>query len=72
MKVILEYDQGSGQITDASGTVVANWFGLMSFQKDEQAAAPVESQALVASVKADQAIKLKEAGFTADEILKLL
>lgn len=57
-KVTLEYDDASGQITDASGAIIGNWMGLDSFSS-------------AGRIKIDTLVKLKEAGYTAEEIISM-
>ena len=55
-KVVLNYDDANGQVTDRNGTVICTWLGL-------------ESEESVTSV--ETLVKLKNAGFSADEIISL-
>lgn len=58
-RVILNYDESSGVISDKLGTEVGNWFDLQSF--GEPSGEP----------NVRDLIKLKEAGFTAEDIVAL-
>lgn len=58
-RVILEYDEATAQITDATGCMVGTWGGLKSFDSTNE------------SVPASTLIKLKEAGFDAEEIIAM-
>jgi hypothetical protein len=59
-KIILEYNESTGQITDALGVMPVLWIGLKGFESET-------SKLSVSSV-----VKLKEAGFTAEEIVELI
>jgi len=54
----LNYDQTSGQVTDKSGTLITTYIG----------ATPVEIEK---SSTVDDIIKLKNAGFTAEDIIAI-
>ncbi len=58
-KQYLEYDRVSGAIVDGCGTLVANFTGFVPIEVEE-------SQSDIVNV-----IKLKDAGFTADEIIAM-
>lgn len=58
-KVIVEYNESNGELTDAKGMVVGNWMGLDSFPEQEP------------ETGLRDLIKLKDAGFTADDIVAM-
>ena len=59
MKVTLEYDVVTGTITDKLGIIVGTYCGLTSLD-DEQS-----------STSVDDMIKLKNSGFTAEEVIAI-
>ena len=59
MKVVLEYDPSSGNISDTGGNIVGTWAGLQAFENDS-----VDNRAEVA-------LSLKKAGYSAKDIVKL-
>lgn len=59
MKVTIDYDSTTGAMTDKRGTLVGTWVGLEHF-------GDAEKKDIVRDL-----IKLKEAGFTADEIVAM-
>lgn len=61
--VLFKYDRVTGQIFDATGAVVGTWMDARPFES-EQKPQKVDS--------VNQMLQLKSAGFTADEIIKLL
>lgn len=61
-RVVLEFDPETSGIFDASGVLICTWVGLQFFEEIEQT---------TNTSKIDEFIKLKNAGFNADEILKL-
>jgi len=60
MKVIVEYEPNSGNITDSTGCLVGTFFSLKPFDEDQKSNATI-----------GELVKLKEAGFTVDEIVTL-
>lgn len=58
MKVILDYDQSTGSIKDKDGLIVATWSNLNCEKAEKKA-------------YIDELIKLKEAGFTVEDIVEL-
>ena len=58
MKVVVEYNAETGEIKDAVGMYVGSFFGLESFE------IPKESNVR-------DLIKLKEAGFTAEDLVQM-
>ena len=61
MKVIIEYDPVTGQLSDKNGVMIATWMGL---QADDAAVVGT-------AVDTEKLVKLKNAGFTADELVEL-
>ena len=59
MKVLLEYDPVSGVIKDKSNCAVGTWAGLVSFEQEST------------STSVDDMIKLKNSGFTAEEVIAI-
>jgi len=59
MKIVLEYDEMLGQIKDDQGTVILTWPGLQGHELDES------------TYDIEGLIKLKNAGFTTDDIVEL-
>lgn len=59
-KVIVEYDESTGQICDAIGTPIFTWPGLQHF-----------GEAQDSGVSVRDVIKLKEGGFSAEEIVTM-
>ena len=59
MKKTLEYDYVTGVMTDKSNFVVGTYCGVISFD-DEQS-----------STSVDDMIKLKNSGFTAEEVIAI-
>lgn len=57
--MILEYEVDSGNLYDVNGVLIVSWQGLQSFA-DGKAGVPVADL-----------VKLKDAGFTAEEIVDL-
>jgi len=58
----LNYEQSTGNVTDKNGIHVGCYLGLVPVESEQQ-----ESQ----TSDIDAVIKLKNAGFTCEEILKL-
>jgi len=56
-KVTLNYDENTGQLTDASGINIGGYMGIKSVEAD--------------TLEVSSVIKLKDAGFDADEIVKM-
>lgn len=61
MKVILNYDPATGQISDANGQSISCWFDLRY--------EPVLET--VSTTEVNDLVKLKEAGFTTEEMVNL-
>lgn len=61
MKVIVNYDDVTGQITDESGQIVGAWFDLRY--------EPVLET--VSATEINDLVKLKEAGFTVEELVNM-
>ena len=61
MKVILDYDEATGFVCDANGTMICTWVGLQHFGED-----------IPTDPKIDSIMKLRTGGFTADEIKMLI
>ena len=59
MRITLEYDAQSGQITDKNGIMAGCYMGLQSFDEDKKIS------------KITDILKLKDAGFTVEEITAL-
>ena len=59
MKVIVEYDQVTGEIKDKSGMTIGSWFELEHFGSPDE------------PNKVRDIIKLKDAGFTAEDIVTM-
>ena len=57
MKVVLEYDESSGAITDKNGNTVGTWLNLNSFTMEDD--------------KAKTLIELKKVGYSAKDVRKL-
>lgn len=55
-KVILEYQEQTGNINDAAGNLVGTWVGLIGFDP---------------AISVDKLVELKKAGFTVDDIVEL-
>ena len=62
-KIVLEYDEGSGEIKDAVGVVAGFYVGLVGFEEDAQ---KPQTQSKVSEI-----VNLKTSGFTAQEIIEL-
>jgi len=60
VKIVLEYEEATGQITDKDGQIVGNWFNPRSFEQEEDKGAKVRD-----------IIKLKDAGFSAEDIVTM-
>lgn len=60
MKVVIEYDPATGNMTDAKGAYVGCWMQLESFGNELTVSDPVED-----------IVKLKNSGFTAEDIVAL-
>ena len=60
MSVYLKYNEASGNITDANGIIVACLLGLEGVDVDENK-----------STSIDDMIKLKNSGFTAEEVIAI-
>ena len=60
MSVYLKYNEGSGNITDANGTLVSCFKGFKGVDVDENK-----------STSIDDMIKLKNSGFTAEEVIAI-
>lgn len=58
MKITLNYDPTTGQVTDNNGAIIVTWMGL----QDQQAEPEISVENLV---------ELKKAGFSTDEIVEL-
>jgi hypothetical protein len=61
MKIILEYDPISGQITDKKGAACGAWLGAVGFDEERTSAN-----------KLAEAVTLKFAGFTKTEIVEMV
>ena len=64
MKVILEYDATTGVLTDRNGAQVGVWIGVQGHEP--QLTTTLDPDPIAS------AIKLKAAGFTADEIVTMI
>ena len=62
-KIVLEYDEGSGEIKDAVGVVACYFAGLVGFEEGEQ---KPQTQSKISEI-----VNLKTSGFTAQEIIEL-
>ena len=60
MKVIIEYDQLNGTMYDKAGAMIGTWHALDHFGTPDDQGATVRDL-----------IKLKEAGFSAEEIVAM-
>lgn len=63
MKIQLNYDPGTGQISDDNGMIICSWAGLQAQEVKESNASN--------SADIDELIKLKNAGFDTDDIVEL-
>lgn len=61
MKIALNYDVNTGQITDDSGIIIISYMGLQNNEIKESKV----------STNVTDLVKLKDAGFTAEEIISL-
>ena len=61
MKIALNYDVNTGQITDDSGIIIMSYMGLQNNEIKESKV----------STNVTDLVKLKDAGFTAEEIISL-
>lgn len=59
-RIILDYDPANGNISDAKGSIVGNWQDLLSTSFKDNSGVDVES-----------ICKLKNAGFSAEEIIEM-
>lgn len=66
MNIQLMYDPITGNITDSTGMFVATFLGLTHCEVQEP-----NFEASSSNNEVDSIIKLKSAGFTAEEIIKL-
>lgn len=57
MKVIMNYDENTGALTDKNGMTIINWINL---QYEESSGSSI-----------DILVKLKNSGFSTDEIIEL-
>ncbi len=60
MKVILEYDEETGQIKDSTGVVIAAWHNLSYFDEVKDGQDVAQLMSLGASV--DDLLRMKAAG----------
>lgn len=60
MKVTIEYDPQTGNMTDAKGAFIGCWIGLETFGDELQSSDPVED-----------IVRLKNAGLSAEDIVAL-
>lgn len=61
-KVVLEYDEVSGEIYSKDGINVGSWMNLVHFgEHDDQGG----------TIPVREVVKLKEAGFTAEDIVTM-
>lgn len=67
-KVLLDYDETTGYITDAEGSCVGTWLDVVSFPIEED---NKESHTVVVRDKVDRIAHLKQQGYVLDDILKL-
>ena len=67
VKIELGYDTGTGNISDVNGMILGTFFGL---DVDKHKPPSVELVANPVS-SVSEIIKLKDAGFTADEIISM-
>lgn len=58
MKILLDYDQATGTMTDANGAIVGTWAGAKGFEMEP-------------TVSVRDLVKMKDAGFTAEDIVEL-
>lgn len=58
-RIILDYDEMSGQLYDANSLSVCGMLGMVSFEPEDSA------------TTTDDLIKLKNAGFETDDIVEL-
>ncbi len=61
MKKYLEYDPSTGDITDSTGMICANYHTAMYIEIDDKPK----------STSIDDMIKLKNSGFTAEEVIAI-
>ena len=64
-KVVLDYDDVSGELMDPNGNVLVTWPGLV-YHGAVSTASKTDGRLILSSV-----IKLKEAGFEFDEIIAM-
>lgn len=58
-KIVIEYDETTGNMVDASGMCIGNWTEVKPFDE-------IDRQSTVRDL-----IKLKDAGFSADDIVTM-
>lgn len=71
MKIQLNYDPATGQITDNTGAFIFNWLGLENHEVQNEAVSLQHGLEYKQFAAVSDLIKLKEAGFTADEIISM-
>lgn len=60
MFIKLEYNKNNGEMKDSGGVVVGTYYGLENNEVEEEK-----------KVAIDEVVKLKEAGFTSEEIIDM-
>jgi hypothetical protein len=64
MKILLEYDPVSGQLTDAKGMFVTQLTGLVGFEQESSQGGQLKAikELIAAGVTVDEVLKLKREG----------
>lgn len=75
IKLIVNYDTESSYITDDNGTLITTWIGLQDVCKEYlpgtiEETIETASEVSESETNIDEIVRLKAAGFTADEIVK--
>ena len=58
--VKVEYEEGTGAVYDRTGNLIGTWQDLQPFPDNDKS-----------NIAIDDVVKLKEAGFTSEEIIEL-
>ena len=67
MKVLLEYNEITGELKDTTGTTIATWLGLKPLDKDKDSVVDKTIELVRLGLSPDDIIKLKHQGLIGSE-----
>ena len=68
MKVLLEYNEATGELKDTTGTTITSWLGLKPFGKDKDSVVDKTIELVRLGLSPDDIIKLKHQGLIGGEL----